>query len=333
MRKIYNMFAVTLVTLALLGCSSESTAKQTTQESTKSTKEAPKAIQSVQVYTVDNSDGKITAKTIEAAFDANALTVDGNNNMNSPFEKRFNNVHYKVYHLAMFRNNDLTFKLIKKYSNFGALTPLTMSIWSDGNTMNVSTLTLEGMARASEIPVDDADLVAYSKLIDKALKAALPNGAYKNLDFKIKFPKKSLASNFEMEVELDEDTTAESFKEDFQAEFEGELEPLGFLFPNFINLNEEMFDEAGYKEYDFFDTYSICKFDVIYPVSKMHPEAGAYAPCSFYMYKKKSEDKMHMGFLSVDNWITTLDVEDEASIKPLRDAQAMIESIINEMTE
>jgi len=41
--------------------------------------------------------------------------------------------------------------------------------------------------------------------------------------------------------------------------------------------------------YDFYDTYSIIRFNVIYPVSKNHPDAGAYAPFSLVIYKKKDE--------------------------------------------
>jgi len=322
MKKIYTLILAALVALSIVGCNGEAQAPA-----------KPKKIQDVQVFSTPNADGKVTTKTIEAAFDANSLSVPGNNDMNKPFKTRFGKVNYEVYNLAMYINNDLTYKLIKKYPNFGALTPLTMSIWSDGDTMNVSTLTINGMARAIGMPVNDPDLVAYGELIHKALKIAMPNGSFKDLDHTVKFPNKTLATNFTAEVDL-EDTTAEDWIEGFEAEFEGELEPLGFLLPNYTNVQEEIFDDAGYTGvYDFYHTYSICKFDVIFPVSKMHPEAGAWAPCSFFLYKKVNEDVMHMGFLSVDNWITTLDIQDEESIKPLREAQAMIEDVITEMTE
>jgi len=315
------MLVAALVAITMVGCN-EATVKPA----------KPAKVQSVQVMSSDNSDGKITTKTIEAAFDAAGLTVGANNDMNNPFGKRFGKLHYKVYNLAVFSNNDLAFNLIKKYPNFGLLMPLTMSIWSDGNTMNISTLTLDGLSRAGEIPKTDTDLIAYSNMITAALKGAMPNGKLKDLPHTVKDPKASYAIRFEAEVG-DDVEDIEEYKEDFQAEFEGEMEPLGFLFPNFLNLKEELFDEAGYDVYDFYDTYSICKFDVIYPVSKNHPEAGAYAPCSFYMYKKKGENKMHLGFLGVDNWIQTLDIEGQDSIKPLRDAQGMIENIVNELTE
>jgi len=37
---------------------------------------------------------------------------------------------------------------------------------------------------------------------------------------------------------------------------------------------------------------------------------------------------MHMGFLGVENWITTLHIEDSASIKSLKEAQGIITHIV-----
>ncbi|WP_457746070.1 hypothetical protein [Sulfurimonas sp.] len=321
MTKAYALLIALFVTISILGCST-----------TKTTPKRVQTVQDVQVYTTNNKNATITTKSIEAAFDTLGLSIAGNNDMNKPFSKRFGKLHYKIYNLAMFVDNDLTYKLVKKYPSFGALTPLTMSIWSDGNSMNIATLSINGMARATQIPLNDPDLITYATKITAALKAALPNGHFKSLNYTTAPRNKSLATNFVTELDLD-GVSPEDYIEDFEAEFEGELEPLGFLLPNYTNLNEEIFEDKGYDAYDYYHTYSICKFDVIYPVSKLHPEAGAWAPCSFYLYKKKGENKMYMGFLSVENWISSLDIKDKESTKPLREAQGMIEKIITEMTE
>ena len=292
-----------------------------------------KSVQSVQVFSADNKDGKITTKSIDEAFIKSGLFIDGNNDMNKPFSLRFKKTFYKTYNLAMFRSKELSFKLLKKYPTFGLLTPLTMSIWENNGVMNISTLTLEGIARAGKIPVDDPDLIAYAKLIKTALKNAMPNGKFKELNHIVEFPNKSFQTSFVAELEIEPDTDMEELKEEFEDEFEGEMEPIGFLMPGYLNLKEEIFDDAGYDAYDFYDTYSICKFDVIYPVSKNTPEAGAYAPCAFYLYKKKGENKIHMGWLGVDNWITTLDIKDKTAIDALHEAHKMIEDILTEMTE
>ncbi|NPA60311.1 MAG: hypothetical protein GXO30_07640 [Epsilonproteobacteria bacterium] len=313
MKKIYIMFlvALTLSTNLLMA----------------------KSIQNVQVFSADNKDGKITTKSIDEAFEKSGLFIDGNNDMNKPFSLRFKKTFYKTYNLAMFRSKELSLKLLKKYPTFGLLTPLTMSIWEDKGMMNISTLTLEGIARAGEIPVDDPDLIAYAKLIKTALKNAMPNGKFKELNHTVEFPNKSFQTSFVADLEIEPDTNMEELKEEFEDEFEGEMEPIGFLMPGYLNLTEEMFVPAGYDAYDFYDTYSICKFDVIYPVSKDTPEAGAYAPCAFYLYKKKGENKMHMGWLGVDNWITTLDIKDKKAVDALREAHKMIEDIIAEIIE
>lgn len=325
MKKIYTLITLALLAITTVGCFGPDAAPQ-----------KPKKVQDVQVFSTPNADETVTVKSIEKAFDSVGLSVPGNNDMNKPFSLRFgeDKLHYKVYNLAMFVNNDLTLKLLKKYPNFGALTPLTMSIWEGKEgCMNISTLTINGMARSTGIPLTDTDLIAYADLIHKGLKTAMPDGSFKDLDHTVKFPNKTLATNFEMELNLD-GQSPEDFVADFEAEFEGEMEPIGFLLPNYTNVQEEIFDDAGYEGvYDFYRTYSICKFDVIYPVSEKHPEAGAWAPCSFYFYKKTGEDKMYMGFLSVDNWISTLDMtEDEEGTKKLREAQGKIESIIKEIT-
>ncbi len=318
MKKLFTHLAVALITLSSLTFNAQ--AATTTQD--------------IQIYTTANKDKKVTTKSIEAAFDSVGLSVAGNNDMNIPFSKRFAKLHYKIYNLAMFSNNELTFKLLKKYPEFGALTPLSMSIWQDDDgSMNISTLTYNGMARATKIPSGDSDLRAYAALIHKALRKAMPNGHFKKLYFTPSHNGKPLQVNFTAAIDLDDGASIDDYIDDFEAEFEGEMEPLGFLFPNYTNVQEELFDDQNYHKYDFYHTYSICKFDVIYPVSKYHPEAGAWAPCSFYLYKKKGENKMHMGFLGVENWITTLNIQDQTSIKALKQAQGMIKKILQEQTE
>lgn len=291
--------------------------------------------QDIRIFTVDNSTGKITPATIEKAYEETGFSIDGNNNMNKPFSARFGGTHYKTYHLFTVHNADIVAKLIKKYPSIGLLTPLSMSIWSDDNKkmINISSLTLRGMSRITQIPMDNKALIEYADLLEEALYKALPNGHFQKLNYaKVADTKMALATTFKTEFEIDEDSLIDDAKDDFQAEFEGEMEPIGFLFPGFIDVNDEV-SERGVDIYDFYDTYSVCKLDVIYPISKSHPEVGAFAPCTFYMYKKKGEPTVHMGFPSVENWITSTDIEDEASLKPLLEAQQLFVDTVNSIIE
>jgi len=317
-----NIFKAMLVAILAIGTMGNAAGKTKSVDVNKG--------QSVQVYSAPNADGAITTKTIDEAFEKSGLTMGGDNNMNSPFEKRFGKVHYKTYNLAMFSNADLTVKLIKKYPKFGSLTPLTMSIWSDDtkHTMNIATLTLTGMSKAVGIPENDPDLMAYAAMVKTALNAALPKGGFQKTNFPIVDKKSSFKQEFTIDISETDPAKIQEIKGNIEAGFEGEMEPLGFLLPNYMNLQTDVFDGLGFNEYDIYVTYSICKFDVIYPVSKDSPAAGAWAPCSMYIYHRKGEDKIHIGYLGVDSWITSLGMTDKEGIAKLYEAQGMITKIL-----
>ena len=334
MKRLSTIALSTLVAFSISACSSHEA--EVAAEAKAPVKAAfDQNSQDIRVITAANPDGKITGATIEDAFVANGFIVDGNNDMNNPFSKRFKKLWYKTYRLAIVHNSDLAAKLAKEYPSVGLITPLSMSIWSshDNKDISISSLTLRGMSRITQIPMDNPDLIAYADAMDKALKAAVPGGKYEERRYdKIADMKTSLATEFTTTLDTDEETTVSDAKDSFEEEFEAEMEPVGFLFPSFIDLNGEL-EEHNINVYDYYDTYSVCKFDVIYPVSETHPEVGAFAPCTFYIYKKKGEAETHMGFPSVQNWLTATDIEDEKSMKPLIQAQEMFTNIIKEVTE
>jgi len=282
--------------------------------------------QNIQIFSVDNAKGAINAKSIEKAFNDSGVIVDVNNDMNSIFSKRYGKVHHKNYNLAIFTNPELVSKLMKKYPTIGLITPLSMSIYEDGtkNTINISTLSLAGMARITKIPATDPDLMAYAKSVDTALHKALPNGKYLSVNHNTK-SSKPLTTEFTIEFELEDGDTYVDAKDSFKEEFEGELGPVGFLIPKSYTLQHD--------DYDFFDTYSIIRFNAIYPVSKNHPDAGAYAPFSLIVYKKKSEDTVHIAYPSIDNWIRDLNITDKETVKAVNETQSMIKGILEELTE
>jgi len=327
MKKLATILFAALIAFGLGGCSDKP--GNPTPDSAFANKN-----QDIRIFTVVNPDGKITGATIEQAFADTGFLIDGNNDMNKPFQQRFGGTHYAVYRLATVHDPDLTANLIKQNPMFGLLAPLSLSIWQDktGN-MNISSLSLRGMSRMTGIPADNPKLIALADKIEKALRAALPGGHFKTIGYqKVADPSKPLAVTFQTEFHTGGDATLLDAKDDFEAEFEGEMEPIGFLFPGFIDINEEL-KERGNNDFDFYDTYSVCKLDVIYPIHKLHPEVGAFAPCTFYIYKKKGNATVHMAFPSVENWITSTDIEDKASLEPLIEAENLFIETVNGITE
>ncbi|OQX73707.1 MAG: hypothetical protein B6D59_04845 [Campylobacteraceae bacterium 4484_4] len=278
------------------------------------------------IFQADNSDGKITPETIQEAFEKSGFYIAANNNMNIPYKRDFNNTYYDVYNLAAYYNKDIVAQFIKEYPKIGLFAPISMSIYTKkgDKTISIATLSVKRMAEISGIPADHKGWKALDELIKKALKAALPNGKFiqaNNRKIDVKAPlvvEASMKMGEEWEDKL----------EDLENDFESALSPNGFSMPAFNELSDEI-DDTGY---DFYITYSICKIPVIYAISKEHPEAGAYAPCSMYMYKKEGDDTVHFGFPSVYNWISSMGIEDEASKKILIDAEEKFKNILKELT-
>ena len=301
------------------------------KEASKANAEADTTTHDIQVFTSDNSDGKITPATIEATFKKAGFFISANRDMNLPFKKQFKETTFDVYNLFTFFSKKDTLELVKKYPNIGLFSPMSMSIYTKkgDKKISISSLKVEAMAKVLNIPADDEILVKVGEKVKGALKSAMPNGTFETFSYTVQKLTKPQVSTYEMEMDPEE---WEDEKEEFQMEYEGSLAPNGFVMAGFNDLNYD-FEESNYEEYDFYDVYSICKLPVIYTVAKLHPEAGAYAPCSIYFYKKKGENKMHAGFPTAYKWIASMGITDKESLTVLNEAQESMHKILTELTE
>ncbi|AKF25750.1 hypothetical protein YH65_10390 [Sulfurovum lithotrophicum] len=294
---------------------------------------AVNAAQDIRIYTADNQGGKVNAKTIEKAFKDAGFYITGNNDMNKAFEAKFKDHAHDAYNLMTLHKKDAVTKLLKKYPNIALFTPLSMSIFTKKGEKNisVSSMSAAGIAKITGIPADNADLVAYMKDVADVLAKAMPNGKFEDTHYKIAKPEGDLVKRFTMEMDVKPDEIEDEL-DGLQEELEAGLETAGFVLAGYNKLGDDL-AKAGDDTYDFFDVYSICKVAVIYEVSKTHPEAGAFAPCSFSMYKKKGDKTVHFAYPSVYNWISSIDVTDKASKDVLLKAQKAMNAAVNEATE
>jgi len=285
----------------------------------------------IEVFTSPNTDGKITPKSIEEAFKKAGFTISANRDMNGPFVKQFKSSEFDVYNLFTLYKMDMVLELAKKYPNVGLFAPMSMSIYTKKGDKNISvaSLTAEAMAKIMGAPADDKTLHALRELVKKTLKEAMPDGVYQKLPYVSQKPKGELVTHFTMETDPQD---WEDELEEFKMGFEGELAPNGFVVAGFNNLGDE-FEEMKYNEFDFYEVYSICKLPVIYTIAKTHPEAGAYAPCSLYLSKKKGSAAMEIAFPSVYNWMSSMALDDPKDIKVMEDAQEGMKSILTGLTE
>jgi uncharacterized protein (DUF302 family) len=285
----------------------------------------------IEVLTSDNADGKITTKSIEEAFKKAGFVISANRDMNKPFTIQFKESGFDTYNLFTFYKKDVVLALAKKYQNVGLFAPMSMSIYTKKGEkkISVSSLTAGAMQKIMKIPADEKILTDLRALVVKTLKTAMPNAKVEKLDYKTIKAKGELVSTFTME--MDEKDWDEEL-EDIKMGFEGELAPNGFVIAGHSNLGDD-FEEADYEGFDFYEVYSVCKLPVIYTIAKTHPEAGAFAPCSLYMEKKKGQNDMHIAFPSVYNWMSSMSIEDKKDLEVLEDAQKRMNKILSGLVE
>ena len=292
---------------------------------------APKAAAThdVKVFTSDNADGKVTTKTIQAVFEEAGFMVEANNDMNNPYKRDFNNTYFDVYNLMVMWRKDMVMALAKDYPEVGLYAPMTASIYTrkGDKTISVGYLSAPALAKIIGVPADNPAIIDLGKKLEDALKKAMPNGKFVPLDYKMKPHAKDVVTRISFELKGDD---WEEAKDEFQMEFEGEVARLKFVAAAFTDLNYDL-DENEKDWYTFYDVYSICKIPVIYQVSQKHPEAGAFGPCSMYMYQKKGEKTVHIAYTNVNKWIEALNIEDKKSIEVLMDAQNKLEEILNKL--
>ncbi len=281
----------------------------------------------IRIYQADNSDGKITPDTIQKAFEKAGFYMAANNGMNFPFKRDFNNTYYDVYNLAAFYNKDVVAEFIKEYPTIGLFAPMTMSIYTKkgDKTISIATLNPKRMATITGIPADHPGWKKLDDMIHKALKAAMPNGKFvpytaKHIDVKAPL-------TVEATMQMGDDW--EDKLEDLENNFESALTVNGFAMPAFNELSEEI-EDIGY---DFYIVYSVCKIPVAYTVSKNHPEMGAYAPCSMYIYKKEGDKTVHFGIHHVKNWVHSMGLTDKEELKILNGAMDKFATLLKKVTE
>jgi uncharacterized protein (DUF302 family) len=306
-------------------------AKEVVKVETKKVEVSQVTSADIEVITSENSDGKVTTKSIEEAFIKAGFIVSANRDMNGPFKMQFKESGFDIYNLFTFYKADAVLELAKKYPNVGLFAPMSMSIYTKKGekSISVSSLTSIAMAKIMKAPNDDETLLELRKLVKDTLQSALPNGKFESPTYAIQEPKGELVTNFTMEMDPEEWVDE---LDDLKMEFKGELATNGFVVAGFSNLGDA-FKVSKYEVYDFYEVYSICKLPVIYTIAKTRPEAGAYAPCSLYLNKKKNDNNMHIGFPSVYNWMSSLGIENKENINILEAAQKSMENLLESLTE
>ncbi len=226
-------------------------------------------------------------------------------------------------------NDEALRPLLLKEPRLGGFSPFNLHVYKYAN---------EDVTRVGHVnPEVMLDIVGVK---DKEVRSAFVE-SFKELDALVdqeiggkkevitfdKLPAKTLME-FEMEFERPEGVTKDMILDgDFTGldtwmsdEFEAAFEENKYIIAGYKNFAANYRDaEAEFDKYDFYSVYSLCHFFFSYGVfNHGSAQAGAFAPCSMYMYVEKDSNVLKIGMPYLENWIAAGGIKDEKQIASIR---------------
>lgn len=125
----------------------------------------------------------------------------------------------------------------------------------------------------------------------------------------------------------------EEFIEDFIMKHDSLFSKHDFTITGFIDFKFEYSNmDLEFDKYDAYWVSSLCHFEFSNSLFNHGiPEAGIFASCSIYFYIPKGSNELHVGYTTVDNWINTINMKDQARIDYMRTIDAEVIEIFKEL--
>jgi uncharacterized protein (DUF302 family) len=114
------------------------------------------------------------------------------------------------------------------------------------------------------------------------------------------------------EVPFERGTSLDGFIADFQGKFEEAFEANKYIIAGYKDIKGSMTDNnVEFGRFDAYWVYSLCHFKFSEGIfNQGRPDAGAFAPCSMYMYVEKGSNKLMVGMPRLENWIAVMGIKD-----------------------
>ena len=227
-------------------------------------------------------------------------------------------------------NEETMLPLLLKEPKLGGFAPLNYLIYKKigENKTYVGTLTPQAMLDIVGAK-DEEVRASFTEMID-ALSEATDEGMGGTVEY-VEIEKLNDTTMLEFEMPFDRGEDVNEAKFTFMEKFEKAFEKEDYIIAGKRDFHEFWEDEELEQDrFDAYWVYSLCHFTFSYTVFNVwkHPELGASAPCSMYMYLEKDSNTLKIGMPSVNNWITFGKITDP---KRLAFIKAMDEKIIEIM--
>jgi len=212
--------------------------------------------------------------------------------------------------------------LLLKYPEIGGFSPFNLHAYKlkGDNTTYVGHV----------VPNTMMDIVGVKDAATRKEFAALFTPLDKLVDEKLggkvkitKYDKLTANPMMKFEMTFDRPADLAEFVDTFQEDLEAAFEDKKYIIAGYKNFRETYDDlEQDFSKYDAYFVYSLCHFTFSNGIFNIvdgqegsaRPDAGAFAPCSMYMYIEKGSNKLIIGMPKLENWISVMNIKDKKMI-------------------
>lgn len=259
---------------------------------------------------------------------------DPHHRVNDAYEEQFGSTDLSLIGFSSILNESVVRPLLNKDPRLGGFSPFNLLNYRKKSDMKtvVAHLTPEVILDILEISDEDireeyiASFVPLDRLIEEKLggkKSYLP----------LKGFAKDTMMNYEIPFEEPEDI--DDFLDAFQEKFEHSFEIKGFVIAGFYNIKESFNNEEDVMpDFTSFWSYDLCHIPFSYAIfdgKNALPEAGVFAPCSVYVYKKEDENKLVIGMPRLASWAAAFDITNREKMKYINKLDKEIPEILESL--
>ena len=283
-----------------------------------------------------NKEAEINS-LIKKVYSVGFSTVAINTHIENFYFKKFQEKGVEMISFFGLKNDEKLRPLLLANPDFGAYAPFNFLVYktldtkTDDNTwfghLGADTmLDIIGEKNPDRRKEFTDMLAGWDALVNKELKPT----KIKKFEHTEALPTHGLTK---LVKKFDKPDDLEEFIEEFVGDHDGRFAKANFIIAGFVDFKFEFDDqELEFDKYDAYWVSLLCHFEFSNSIfNRGTPEAGMFAPCSVYFYIPKGTNELHVGYASVDNWISALNFKDQKQIDHMRAIDAEVVEVFKEM--
>lgn len=287
------------------------------------------------MYTFDtNIDKKFDDFTVNDLKEIGFFLNDPHHRVNDAYKAQFGKTDLDVIGFSSILNESVVRPMLNKDPRIAGFSPFNLLNYRKKSDMKTVIAHLTPEAILDILEIDDKGMreeyIASFGPLDRLIAEKL--GGTKTY-IPLKGLSKDTMMNFEIPFEQQEDI--DDFLDSFQEKFEYAFESSGFVIAGFYNIKESFNSEEDVMPgFTSFWAYDLCHIPFSYTMfdgKNAMPEAGVFAPCTMYIYKKEGENKLVIGMPTLSAWSVAFGIIDEDKVRYLEQFDEEVLDIIESL--